>query len=320
MSTFLFILNNNLIPVVILITMGFLLGRRFKLDMTPLIKLNFFIFVPAYIFVNLYTAEIPSDMWKVVLFGILMITVNFCAGSVISRIRRFDSTMKSAFTNSVMFYNSGNFGLPVVILVFSNPPFVTDGATPYLELAVTAQIIIMVLQNVLTNSLGLFNAGKASLHFKELVKNILGIPIIYMLPLALIMRLMPFDIEGTPVWISFTYAKNGLIAVALLTLGIQISKTKIIFHNTDVLFSAAMRLLGGPVIAFALIRLFGFDGIVAQALMISSSVPTAVNSALIAIEYKNRPDFASHAVMVSTLLSVFTVSAVIYAARMLFPV
>ncbi len=320
MQTFLFILSNNIIPVFLLILLGYYLGRKFKLDITPLIKLNFYVFVPAYILVNLYTTKVPADMLKVVAFGVGMIILNYLAGSIVSRLRRFDASMKSAFTNSVMFYNSGNYGLPVIILVFSNAPYLIGGETPYLDLAVTAQVTIMVLQNVTGNSVGLANAGKANFHWKELVKNILSIPIIYMIPLTVILRLLPFDLTATPVWIPLQYAKNALIAAALLTLGIQISSTKLSLENHNIYLSVVMRLIGSPLIAFALIRLMGFNGILAQALMISSSVPTAVNMALIAIEYKNHPDFTSQVVMLSTLLSAFTVSAVIYAARLLFPV
>ena len=54
--------------------------------------------------------------------------------------------------------------------------------------------------------------------------------------------------------------------------------------------------------------------------MISSSVPAAVNTALIAVECDNYPDFASQVVMVSTLLSSVTLVVVIYFARLLFPI
>jgi len=70
-------------------------------------------------------------------------------------------------------------------------------------------------------------------------------------------------------------------------LGIQLSKTKFQLKNRDAYTSVLVRLLGGPCIAFVLIKLMGFSGALAQALMISTSVPTAVNSALIAVETDN---------------------------------
>jgi len=69
-----------------------------------------------------------------------------------------------------------------------------------------------------------------------------------------------------------------------------------------------------------LIKIMGFSGIIAQALMISTSVPTAVNTALIAVEYDNHPDFASQTVLVTTIFSAITLPLIIYLARIVFPV
>lgn len=76
----------------------------------------------------------------------------------------------------------------------------------------------------------------------------------------------------------------------------------------------------GPLIAYYLIIVLQISGVVAQTLMISSAVPTAVNTALIAVECDNHPDFASQVVMVSTLFSLITVTGVICIANILFPV
>jgi malate permease and related proteins len=54
--------------------------------------------------------------------------------------------------------------------------------------------------------------------------------------------------------------------------------------------------------------------------MISSSIPTAVNTALIAVERNNHPDFASMAVMTSTILSSITLVIVVYVSRLIFSI
>jgi predicted permease len=82
----------------------------------------------------------------------------------------------------------------------------------------------------------------------------------------------------------------------------------------------ALRLLVGPVLSFALVigmKMLGapLHGDLAQALVTSASYPTAVNSALVAIEYDNEPEFASAAVFYSTLVSAITVSLTIYLVR-----
>ncbi|WP_058485727.1 AEC family transporter [Defluviitalea phaphyphila] len=320
MDIFLFILMNNIFPIFILISLGFLLSKKFNLDIYTISKLNFYIFVPTFTFVNLYTTDIELKLLKVIIFAISLLIVNFILSKIITKFKKYDSKLGNAFTNSILFYNSGNIGIPIISLVFSNYPFIINGETPYLNTALAIQIMVLLTQNITTNSIGFFNAAKANMHWKDSIKKIRAMPTLYAIPTAFLLKLIPFDFSTTPIWPALSYIKGGLVPIALIALGVQLSKTKFDFKNKEVYLSVFIRLLGGPIIAFCLILLFGFEGIAAQTLMISSSVPTAVNTALIAVEYDNCSDFASQTVMISTLLSSITLVFVIYFARIAFPI
>lgn len=154
MAIFLHILGNNIIPIFILILLGFL-------------------------FVNLYSTNIPSGMFKVIEFAFIFMTINALSGLLATKVCKLKGGIRSVFQNSLMFYNSGNFGFPLISLVFSSSPFVIKGETPYLNIAITAQIIIMVFQDLTTNTLGFINAGSANVNFKESLKKVFKMPIIY---------------------------------------------------------------------------------------------------------------------------------------------
>ncbi len=115
-----------------------------------------------------------------------------------------------------------------------------------------------------------------------------------------------------------SYISNALIAIALLTLGAQIAHIRVSFAYLPLYLSMFFRLLMGPAIALAGLWLAGVDGIVAQALLISTAMPTSVNSSIIAQEYNNEPEFAAQTVIGSTLLSSFTLTIVIYIALSIF--
>jgi predicted permease len=85
-------------------------------------------------------------------------------------------------------------------------------------------------------------------------------------------------------------------------------------HRFDfpLIATIGMRLCVGPILGFLFVLLLGFKGDLAQALVVSTSFPTAVNSALLALEYDNEPDFAAAVVFYSTLFSAVSVSVVIY--------
>lgn len=219
-----------------------------------------------------------------------------------------------------MFFNSANIGVPLITLVFSNEPFVINGETPYLSTAIAAQIMVMLFQNITINTIGFINAGRASTQWKDSLAKVLKMPIIYTIILAFIFKFSNYDLTKVPIWPSLNYCANALVAVNLIALGVQLSKTNFSLKNKEVYLSCLVRLIIAPIMSVILINMLQLKGIVAQVAMISAALPTAVNTALIAVEFDNYPDFASQTVMVSTLLSAITLSFVIYFARVLFPV
>lgn len=120
------------------------------------------------------------------------------------------------------------------------------------------------------------------------------------------------------IWIPANYIADAMISLALFTLGAQVAQMKFVSGLSTVYYSLALRLAIGPMIALGIIYVFNVDGIMAQALFIASAMPTSVNSAVIAQEYNNHPNFAAQIVLFSTIMSAATVSIVIYFARVLF--
>ncbi|MBP1763242.1 MAG: Auxin Efflux Carrier [Firmicutes bacterium] len=320
LAVFFHILGHNITPIFTLVALGFLVSKRFNLDLYSLSKLTFYLFSPAFIFVNLYTTTLNLSMLKVLFCAILLLIIHDAVGRIIAKIRNYDIGLENAFKNSIMFNNSGNIGLSLVMLVFSGAPFVIDGKTPYLSEAIAAQIVILVFQNISSNTLGFYNAGRSHFKAKDSILQVLSMPSVYVIPTAFILKGIDFNLTETIIWPVLDYLKNGMVPIVLLTLGVQLSKTKFNFTSHDVHISVFTKLFIGPALAVACIHLFGFNGVVAQTVFIAYSVPTAINTALIAVECKSCPDFASQAVMVSTIFSAITLTIAIYAARIMFPV
>jgi len=320
MSIFFHILSHNIIPIFILIGLGFILSKKFTLHIPSLSKLLFYLIMPSFIFVNLYEAILKIDMLKIFFCGVLLLIANDILGRIVSRIRNYDVGLTNAFKNSIMFNNSGNIGLSLIILIFSSAPFVVEGKTPYLSEAITTQLMILVLQNISSNTIGFFNAGRATMTAKDSLLKVFAMPAIYAIPTVFLLKYLEFDMTQTALWPALVYLKNGLVPLSLLTLGAQLAKTTFDFRNVEVHLSVFSRLIIGPLLAILFIYIMGFHGIVAQTILIAYSVPTAVNTALIAVECDSCQDFASQAVMVSTIFSAVTLTLAIYLARIIFPV
>lgn len=307
MKIFSFILFNNISPLFIIILLGFFLEKKFDLDINSFSKANFYIFVPALVFVKIYQTQIKLELINALLFGVILLIGLGLVSFVVSKIRNYKISQANALKNSIMFFNSGNFGIPLITLVFGGNPE-----------AVSIQIMVLIIQSFFLHTLGFYNAGRGQMHIKEAVISVLKMPSVYALVLAILFKLIPLNMEELFFWPALDYLKNGLIPVALVTLGIQLSLAKIELKNLDVYLASFLRLIGSPVLAFMIIKVMGIGGLMGQVLFISSAVPSAVNTALIAVEFDNKPDFASQIVMTTTILSTLTLTGVIYFSYLLF--
>lgn len=307
MTAFTTILLDIILPVFILIGIGALLHRKFSLDLYTLAKINIYFLVPGIIFVKLYETDISWRVFQqVLLFFTLFIVILYIVSFLVSLLFRFNKSMRIAFSNSILFYNSGNYGVPVNDLVFRHDPF-----------ALSIQIIVLTFQNILTFSYGIFVLRSLNGSKLKAALGYFKMPVLYAMLLGV--GLNAFGIQ-LPAFIetSAGYSADAMIAIALLTLGAQIAQLRFTEYLLSVYISVLIRLLAGPLIAFALVLSFQLEGIIAQALIISSAMPTSVNSSIIAQEYENEPEFAAQAVLFSTLLSSVTVSATIFFASLYF--
>jgi len=318
MNIFSSIILNSIIPIFILIFLGYIVDKKFKLDMNTLTKINFYLFVPAFSFVNIYTTDISIDLVRVIALAVTFLGINFVFGAGLAKLLKMPRKTGKAFENALMFYNSGNIGVSLMTLVFSNPPFIVDGEAPFLEIALAVQIMTLLVQNLTTNTIGFINSGGEGMTLKKGIVQVVKMPTLYTITCAILFKFLPFDFTVTPVWPVLEFLRNGMVSIALATLGVQLAKTRINLKMKLPYIAAFCRLIGGPAAAFVLIKLFGFEGILAQAIFISSSAPTAVNTALLSAECKGDVDFAVQTVTVSTLLSAATMTTAVYLAYVLF--
>lgn len=301
MTYFVYILVNNIVPITIMIAIGATMYRAFHLDIKTLSKLNFYVFSPALVFVKLYESEMNLNvLLQVLLFFFLFFSILFAVIEIYIRIRKMQRGMRIAMRNSVIFYNSANYALPLNQTVF--------GGNAY---TLSIQIVIMIMQNLIPNTYGIYTLNAHKSTWKATMKTILSLPVIYMIPLALLMRYFHLPIPSS-INLPLTYIANAFMATALLTLGVQLGGMKWEFHFSNVAVSIFLRLAAAPLIGFFVVWLLGIDGLTAKALILSCAVPTSLSSVLLAIEYENEPEFSSQAVFTSTLLSMFTIPVVIY--------
>ena len=295
------ILIYNVIPIAVLLGVGILLQRVFTLDIRTLSKLNFYLFSPVIVFKMLYESEMTAGvLGKTLLFFVLFIAALYLVTEIVIRVGRYRGGMRSAMRNSVLFYNSANYAIPLNQLVFAGNPF-----------TLSVQMIIMMMQSLIPNTYGIYSVNSHKADKRAILRTIIGMPVIYAIPLGFIFH--GFDLRlPEPIMIPIDYVASGFVVTALLTLSVQLGAMKWTIKFTDVMISSALRLLISPALGALVVWVLGIEGVMAQALILSCAVPTSLSSVLLAVEFDNEPEFCSQAVLASTMLSMLTVTFVIY--------
>jgi hypothetical protein len=94
----------------------------------------------------------------------------------------------------------------------------------------------------------------------------------------------------------------------LLVLGMQMAQATRIERPAALAAAVSVSLIGGPLVAFALARTLGLTGTAFQAAMIQASMPAAVITTILALEFDAAPAFVASVVVVSTVLSPLTLT------------
>ena len=108
------------LPILLLAGLGWGLDRIFSLDLKTLVKLNLYLFVPAFILVRLSSSNLKGETGAAVVgFTVCVIVAMGVISWLSSRLHRIELAEQYSIKLSTMIYNSGNWGIPLMTLAFS---------------------------------------------------------------------------------------------------------------------------------------------------------------------------------------------------------
>lgn len=302
MENLLYILTHILMPIFIQIGLGYIVQRKFKLDIGSLTKIQLYVLIPPLIFNKIANSNLEGDLiWQIILFTLILFFVLMGISTVASRIMKLDRKKEKAFINAVALRNQGNYGIPLISLAFTGVLAVD---------ALSIHMVVMFTTNILLNTFGLYNASSGSFTLKQTIGKIIRLPIIYAIVFGFIFKGLNVGIYK-PFQDTLEIMGNGVVPLALFTLGAQLSETRLDLKDFSLSLAVVGRLIISPLIAYLLVLAFGIHGVLAQVLILGAAAPTAVNSVLLAIEFDGDYNYASQTVMLTTLFSIVTVSTVI---------
>src|SRR5436190_1323812 len=191
---------------------GWALDRKWNLDLATVVKLNINIFVPAFIFYELCTARLDAALsGKVIAFTIAEIATMFVLGGIVGYCRRSIRTETRSLQIAAMFYNSANYGIPLMALAY--PPVAGSDVN-----AQALQVFIILVHNIGNFTLGILLVSSANTTGWRAVLPMLRQASVWAVAAALIVRgingpLTPDLTQGMRwLWMPMKYFHDGLVA------------------------------------------------------------------------------------------------------------
>lgn len=298
MTLLLGIFADNILPVLLVAAVGFSLQKLLRISPRPISQVIFYVFAPCLVFVLLVSTSIQgNEILKMGSFALVSMAIIGAVSWLLSRIFKLSAPMAAGFILVCTFMNAGNFGLSVNLFAFGEEGLIWAS-------------IFFIASAMATNSAGVYIANVGRRSPFEALKGLAKVPAVYAIPLALLVRAMPGDLP-LPIWRPIELLGSAAVPSMLVMLGMQIANAGMPQAKGLILWAAGVRLIAGPLVAWAISGAFGMEQISLQAGILESGMPSAVLTTIIAMEYDAEPNFVTSAVLATTVLSPLTVTPLI---------
>ncbi|MGV2622817.1 UNVERIFIED_CONTAM: AEC family transporter [Halobacillus marinus] len=290
-----------LLPIFFVFATGYFVQKIFDFDITNFSKLALYVLVPFLVFRTFYQESITFSYFYITIYMVGLCVVIIVAVTLLSKFYHYTEKEKCALILSCAFMNNGNYGTPLVLFLF--------GAA-----GMETAILLMVLQQLLMSTLGVYYAAKGSDEadgMKAALRSVRRMPMVYGAIAGIICN--SFDITIGPLLNGVNLIADAAIPVIMVTLGMQLAKMKPQIMDVKKLSAAVLlKLVAAPLIAAVIVWYLPVDPLVKQIMIIMAATPTAANTTMYAIQFQTDPQMVTSATLTTTLLSALTIPCVIY--------
>lgn len=291
---------NTVLPLFFSISLGYFLKRIHMLDENSLNRVNklcFKVFLPIYLFNNLYTTNLSAAFnGKLILFAFLAVmTLYVVLMLVIPRVEQ-ENSRRGVMIQGIFRTNFALLGLPIATSLCGEANI---GPTSLL-----IGLFVPVYNVLAVITLETFRGGKPDL--KKIGKGVITNPLIIASVLGALCNLakldFPFAVEKTIVDLS-----RVATPLSLVTLGGFFTFGKIREYVKQLSIVVVGKLIISTLVVVTVAILMGFRNETLVPLMIMFAAPTAVSSFPMAQQMDGDADLAAEIVVFTSAISIVTI-------------
>lgn len=266
-------------PLVAIVTVGFFYARRYQPDMNATNQINIDVFVPALIFAVLSAESFDLIKYQSLAIGAAIIVIG--SGILLYPACKLLKVHPKTFLPPMMFSNSGNLGIPLIVLAFG-------------ENALQAAVVLFLVENLLHFTVGIY-----ILDHKTRLLNLLRMPMILATILGLIWS--GFDLP-IPKAVHTFIDMLGQIAIPLMLFALGVRMTSVDFSNWRIgSLSAVLCPASGIIIALICQQFLQLDATQFAYLVVFGALPPAVLNYMIAERYNQEPHQVASIVLLGNM-------------------
>ena len=295
MNVLLSIFASDILPVFVIAGAGFLLGRKLQASVQTLSRVSFYALTPCLAFKMLATSKMTGpEAGRMVLMAVLVTAAMGLLARLAAIPLGLNRAELSAFLLVSMFSNGGNYGLPVVMFAFGTE-------------ALSHGTVYFVTSAILTYTFGVLIAAAGKRSMTRAIAGIAKVPAVYGVAAASFVLVTGLSVPVAlmrPVGL----LSDAALPMMILVLGMQLERATFPDRPWTVALAVALSLVAAPLVALGLASLLRVSGSARQASVILASMPVAVITTILALEFDIAPAFVTSAVFLSTLLSPLTLT------------
>ncbi|SEM22465.1 AEC family transporter [Halomonas daqiaonensis] len=279
----------TLLPVFLIAGCGTLYGRFRTPDIRSLNTLNMELFVPMLVFAVLADRQAPlADYASLALAGAVVV---LGSGLLLWPVAKWLKLETKTFLPPMMFNNSGNMGIPLLVLAFG-------------EKALPAAVVLFIIEMLLHFSVGLYMLSPQTPLWR-----LLRMPIVLASLAGLAVNLGGVPLPG---WFLEALHMLGGVCIPLMLFALGVRMLDIDFGDWRTgLLGAVLCPLSGLVLAVPLIWWLDLSGLQAAALWVFAALPPAVLNYLVAEQYRQEPHKVASLVLIGNLGSLVVMPVVL---------
>ena len=297
------VLLSVVVPVFAVIFVGALLARRFELEVGPITRLAIHAAIPALVFRTLSTMSLAPEAVARLLAGyvLLLLVIAALAWSIGTK---WAPAARRAFVATCLFGNAANMFLPISLFAFG-------------EAGLERALVLYVATALLMFSLGPALVGRAT-GMRQALRTVAAFPVLWAalagLAASATGAAMPLGLDR-----AVGLLADAAVPLVLLTLGVQVGRAWAVLPLGVNYMAVALKLVVAPAVGYGAGMLAGLRGVDLAVLTLLAAMPTAINLAMLAVEFRGDAEQVSRTVLLGTLAAVITLPVVLALLAPLMP-